>query len=869
MTIHFGNDFDNAPLQTGDISGLGYMYAGPEKLLTWLESQLGLSGNPNNIDYLRVELYRQSIAQIENAFYRNSYQADRFATAAYLLSWRDELLLGGWDFETTKDCPIRLTTLAQIETIFRKKIHAPENLTLGFADRFQRVLEKLGTSDILLEKVILYEPENYQEPVIMRFLSSIRLEIGQLAIEEVGSSQQTQSLPETIVLRSRRDSDAATFLAQLIRENPELYPTFIVPQPSLALELNLFNEGFPAMGVLSGSLARPSLQILKLAPVFLWEPVDVYKVMEFLTLPLKPLDSGLAQEIARVMADKPGFFSDTWFAAVFGYQESLEDSSKTKEQYDFWFDRRRYPMDQTAPKKEASQIYAYLMHWAKEHFEASGSNNNSLLVLAEQARRIHDLLEKLPEQRISYLELERIVRTIFEGSPVQLSAPEKGRFNFVHKPGSLTNAVENLIWWDFVADAESPKPEKWTGDEKKYLEEHDVMLSTPTQKSRLKQLLRRRPLEMAQKRLILVVPDQVDGAEVSPALLLSDIQIALGDSFFDQVFHVDKHSDRVRLSKSMKGSDHAPVALMSNQRQRPFLQIANPDLIPKTEYETATNLENLLYYPYRWFFRQKLRLYPSSLLSVKSDFTLLGSLAHRFFENLLKENLEQLDRDKVQSWVEEQAKSLLPREGATLLLYGREPEKNAFLNKVTSAAWSLVSIIRANNWKVKATELDLEGRFNSVPLRGKADIVLERETENAIVDLKWGGFKRRKELIMNEEDLQLVLYASLLKQTDDWPHTAYFILEEGKMISRNTQAFKEAILAGRDDIDHIEANSSILNKMEKTCQWRLAQIQRGSIELRTARTAVELDSIYEAELLELLEMKSEDARWDDYRMLLF
>ena len=122
---------------------------------------------------------------------------------------------------------------------------------------------------------------------------------------------------------------------------------------------------------------------------------------------------------------------------------------------------------------------------------------------------------------------------------------------------------------------------------------------------------------------------------------------------------------------------------------------------------------------------------------------------------------------------------------------------------------------------------------------------------------------------MNEEDLQLVLYANLLKHTDDWPHTAYFILEEGKMISRNTQAFKEAILAGRDDIDHIEANSSILNKMEKTCQWRLAQIQRGSIELRTARTAVELDSIYEAELLELLEMKSEDARWDDYRMLLF
>ena len=149
-------------------------------------------------------------------------------------------------------------------------------------------------------------------------------------------------------------------------------------------------------GVLSASLARPSLQVLKLAPAFLWEPVDVFKIMEFVTLPVKPLESGLALEIARVMAEKPGLFSDTWFAAVFSYLEQADVPEEAREQYNFWFDRRRYPADSAAPKRDAVAIYAYLQEWALRFHETSGSSNNSLLVLAEQARRIRELLETLP-----------------------------------------------------------------------------------------------------------------------------------------------------------------------------------------------------------------------------------------------------------------------------------------------------------------------------------------------------------------------------------------------------------------------------------------------------------------------------------------
>jgi len=871
MTIHFGNDFDGTVCIQALQAEAGSLYAGPNKLLHWLEAQLGCSGYPNNTEYIRIELYRQSLGQVDAAFYARSFEADRFATAEYLLQWRDELLLSGWNFEKDANIPPRLQTLAEVEFHFRKKINDPElsAMAMGYADRFEQVMQRINRVHIPLKKCCFYEPFELQRPYIQRFVRILR-ESNPAVILQWINPPNAALAPEVdiMLLQCRRDSDASTFLAQTLRENQALIPTFLAPQSSLALEQSLLSEGFAAMGIQSASLARPSLQILKLAPAFLWEPVDIFKIMEFLTLPLKPLDGGLGLEIARVMAEKPGFFSDTWFAAVFGYFETADAPEEARDQYEFWFDRKRYPVDKSAPKRDAVILYTYLHEWARIYFEETGSTNNSLLVLAEQARRIAALLDTLPEQRITFLELERIVRTIFEASPIQLAPAEKGSFPFVHKPGAFATTVDTLIWWNFLSLHDTPTPDKWQTAERTWLLKQDILLQTPRQQSRLNQLLQLRPLQWTTKRLILVVPEQADGADVQPNLLLSDLEVVLGKNFKHSVFHIDRSNDRERLSMKLRLPKQIAVPVRTGRRSRPHVQVAMPERIEAPEYETATNLESLFYYPHRWFFRQKLRLYPSSLLRVTGDNTLLGSLAHRFFEKLLQEDILGLNRTEVQEWVDKQAETLLPREGATLLLYGREPERNAFLNRVKNAAWRLVALLRSNGWSVEQTEMNLEGAIGEVPVRGKADLVLVRGVEKAIIDLKWSGSSRRKELILNGEDLQLVLYARLLPPDEVWPHTAYFILEEGKIIARNAQAFKEAIVAGRGGVDHVNVCTTIFEKMERTYHWRMEQINRGMVELRTARTASELEALYEGQLFDLLEMKNEDARWDDYRTLL-
>ena len=107
----------------------------------------------------------------------------------------------------------------------------------------------------------------------------------------------------------------------------------------------------------------------------------------------------------------------------------------------------------------------------------------------------------------------------------------------------------------------------------------------------------------------------------------------------------------------------------------------------------------------------------------------------------------------------------------------------------------------------------------------------------------------------------------LLTADDTWAHTAYFIIEEGKMIARNNLAFEEAT-AVAPDADYVEVNNRIWEKMLKTYRWRVEQLKKGEVEIRTEHTLLDLEDAYHGKLIDLLEMKNENSYFDDYKTLI-
>lgn len=900
MIIYFGLALDETAYPQLETTTGGVQYLGPQKLLLLLEAHLGLSVNPVNNDYLRIEQYRQSLLkhleQDGQAFYAASLNADPFATATELLHRRDDLLLAGWRFTEKSDLPTRLKTLAAVEAVFRGDKNF--ELSLGFADRIVAVLDVLIHKKTPIQQLNLSEPIELlplyfqkivqllkDQGVVVQILhpnsnysAETDLDRFKLALNAAPSKQkqQIQGDGSLLVLKGKRENILASYLAALLKKNPGFRPTFLIPDKSNTLDNALLLEGLPNMGILSASLARPSLQVLKLVPVFLWNPINPYKILEFASLSVKPLHNELASRIAIQMAQTPGIKGEGWHRTVNRFFDELKEraakdasinEAEIKNQYNFWFNRIRYDISKTVPKSDVIEIYQYLNQWAFKAFEDNGNKNHSLLVLSSQAQRIKELLERLPETQLTNLQLERIVRTIYEPAPVELYTKSVDCLPFIHQPNALIGGVDTFIWWNFIQNEQDHFFSRWYKKELDYLQKQGIQLDGPEQQNALLIWQRKRPILYTQKQLILVIPESINGSEAHPHTLFGDIE-ANFESLDKITITIDETKDQSLLNTWFSLPNWVALKKRQLGTPKPIINIQNAKNLEERDYETLSSLESLFYYPYQWVFRYKIKLQQSSILSVVKDNTLMGNLAHRFFEKLLDKNdINKWNRKQLDQWFDKEATSLLNREGATLMLYGREPERIGFLQRVKYAAWSMINLIRNNNWEIEATEKSLEGHFLHIPLNARADLVLKRGEERAIIDLKWRGASRRERIIRNEEDLQLVLYAKLLGDPEQWAHTAYFIMENGKMIARNNLAFKE-IIAVSPDAAHEEVNNSILKLMEATYQWRINQLKNGKVEIRCQQTQNALEEHYGAELLDLLEMKSNDAPFDDYRTLI-
>ncbi|MBK8562279.1 MAG: hypothetical protein IPN76_02785 [Saprospiraceae bacterium] len=60
--------------------------------------------------------------------------------------------------------------------------------------------------------------------------------------------------------------------------------------------------------------------------------------------------------------------------------------------------------------------------------------------------------------------------------------------------------------------------------------------------------------------------------------------------------------------------------------------------------------------------------------------------------------------------------------------------------------------------------------------------------------------------------------------------------------------------------------------MTATWLWRMKQLEKGIVEVRCRQTLLEIEDFYSEQegenQFELLEMKGEDAKYDDYRVLI-
>ena len=848
MQIIFGLSLDGPvfpPLLQDDGAVIGQVVCGPLGFLDILEKRLGLGGNWVPPVY-RVEMYRQrlKIADTGARFYSESFALDEHATAQTLLAWRDELFLAGWDFSVTEGNPQRLQDLAAVEQL------EAAALPFGFPERFHQVLSEVSCRKLHISRISLAEPRAQLGKHWEKLLSVIgscgvvvadyedaschaASDLGQLqAALQDGGSRTAAGDGSLVILRAESDMQAAELLSAWTGCTPSMRRLFLLPRNDNTLQRILTTCGQPNLGVRVYSSQRPILQVLSLVLDLLWEPLDPYRFIEFLSLPDTPLRKRVARKLASVVAASPGIGGEPWQQALTELQDQFETAGTeewgtVRKSIKEWLEHERFPFVTGIPKEVLCRVARRVGQWAGGHPLREDEDQTQLKALAAQATHLADILEVQPETHVMQPQLHRLLRLV-QGEGQALGEPaEAGHHYWITEPEAIRAPADETIWVGVTRLNSRHIPRSpWTIPERLFLKSASVVLPDPlTQLNRIVAGYAR-VARLTSKRLVLVVP-RLEAAEPSEAHpFLDSLEAIFGDTI---------HKLEVDGGEWLCGDNRLCTLAAEEVRQRNlprpyrYWQIA-PGSLPKRDVESYSSIVKVFNAPYQWVLRYPARLKEGPIQGIASHRNLMGTLGHRVFEKLFQPGMEcdPWKEADVTRLVDAMVAELLPKEGAVFLMPGHAAERRQFQRQIKRSAFEMGKHIRENGWRVVGTEKHATGALGNQDVAGYVDLLLEKDDGSlAVVDLKWTLARYLRRNFLENRACQLALYAHMLKKKT-LPHVAYFSLADALLVAPDRNGFKGARLA---EIPEGESLSGLVKAMRETYDFRCCQFDKGLIEV--------------------------------------
>lgn len=874
MKIIFGLSFDSGVTPDFVDEGEaihGQVVCGPMGLLSELELRLGLTGiRSDNI--VRVEQIRQAIKRLDKAhyFFSNSFKQDGYSVAKAILEKRDELALAGFGFEEQPSMPTRLKDLCVLEK--------EATLGDGVAARVDKVIKNLST----LNKMVSIDSHtacNELPPYIKRLFSKLE-EVGSkvsylepsnecLGKGDLLSFQHHLMNPSTEKVkfvgdgslelwRTVSELDLAEYMAAYLA-NGEEKPTVYLSASEDVLNECFMENGLSSIGSSRSSKARASLQLPSLLQAFLWEPMDLERVLEFLTLPVKPLNNLIARGLAKSISIKPGIGSDEWEKRLVEAKEKIpeEKLEKALSAYQMLFERKRYRYEEEIPILEVCELYAWLGKYC--HSYSQMQLNEHSAVLGKTSLACSSLVNVLSlmsdvQNSVGKLFLEKLVSDMILEVTAANCPEQVGRFDCIKHPASLRDAIPTLIWYPFVQKREFSTQSFWSKKERTFLKERGIELEDLQAKNVTTLTQYVRMITKVTGKVILGLPSQIKGETVQSHSLFVDLR-----SMAENLDVICKQPLADRKNKQIVLHDQIDLPKIDR-----ILSIASSTLLKERGKESYSSLEKLFYYPCDWFLNYVAKIKNESPFEISDKALLYGNVTHGLIEAFFLENKEVggINDALIDDWIGAHFTLFIEKEAMNILLPGRENDLLMLESVTLSALNNLVAYAKNNGWETIEPEVEFESEFCGVKFGGFADLVFRKKDELAIIDMKWGNKTKRSKQLEHNEDLQLGLYARLFENSGRFAHTAFYIINSKVLLAKNKKAFKEAEVPKYfDDAD--EAYQDLWDKMEATYKLRIEEIKAGTIEVVNDETLNLENPKYETS--ETIDMAAELDSYSDYK----
>ncbi|MFT7522118.1 MAG: ATP-dependent helicase/nuclease subunit B [Kiritimatiellia bacterium] len=788
---------------------------------------------------------------------------DRVGAAQWLVHAHDALRTNGWRGGPLDGSP-RLRAISSL-----RQSGDVASLRPGLPDILHEIADALLSRTLPTPvRVTLQAPRTAYSPVVQRILAALEdaghstsdaptpratapehTDLGKLQRALLGEPGQTLTGDGTVRLLDGETPWEAAALGTAMSADDR---TWLVTAEDALLDRVRARFDRPSLGLSESSRWRPALQILPLVLALQTSPQDPQTALELLTLPQSPVPRSVAHALLTALSEQPAVASPQWDRAL---SKSVDEHCAKYELDPKQLTERLaalFPKTPNAKVTSASliEVCETIARWAgargaKANQEAGNDGDSLLMAAASIASDLGRSLAQLPPQqtldRLQILQYHDLAvgSGVSNGSDADAGAPP-----VVSAPEATPTGIARLTWFGAIAGAaEQARSIPWTPAERASFIDSGMRLPVEGQERKREQDGWLHAVLAATSELDVIAwgTQGSDTAEPHPMLDLWSSRLTEGSL----------QAVRVRSQDLLTASDRTdtvPIPLTDAISPHAVWTVPS-GLISTTRRWSATSIESLITCPLKWTFTYAAGLRPGRSQSLPDLRMLAGRFAHSLFEEVLFEPTPKwsaVTPESASIRIIQRFNDRVETEAALLMMPQSEAFARQLRGKLGVAVANLVRQLKAGGWRPLAAEKavsDLGGTFGGEPMSGDIDLLVQHNSGRlGIIDLKLGGATYHASSLRKGTALQLAVYAkAVVNATEPLPPVAYFILEDGELLTTDETAFPLA--------DHHSGSNPAETYLdvERAWSWWGKTVRAGHVVGRGAhlKDDVELDHLQE------------------------
>lgn len=903
MKILFSPEYSGQIFTQSDVM-MDTVVANSIGLIDLLELRLGLHYEVTPV-YERIAHYYDAMSKYMSAYPNNvmakSFKVAGLSTAKSMLGWRDELRSADWKFNGA-DISDRLSVLIGVEKYFCQKDGSDMTERLHTVAE-QVMSQKLDCSEMTLQ---LACKKDLLKPSVSTLISTLEQQGAKVElIPEADHIGNNLSKVHHLITEGQQDkikldeNDSSLLIYQFPDERTAYEYLSYQKMDDVDVWINADNKQMdnwlmlmnqPMTGSVAADCIPQLTQLFVMGLGMFSSPLNVNTLIEWLNMPLHPIDRFFRSKLAESIVNEGGYRNDTCRQLIKDYidgklvylndeQKALpkDEQQKIREKD---YKRRQRMVDVFLPSLESVEkiktddvrlFASELSAWSRQRAHFMEKDHDSvqwieqLMTVANMCDALHILLGTVNTPTIDYKVIDSWISSIYEKGSYTNAAAERGCRIVVDSPSKIATVAKKTVWLGVEGD-DSHTLEcafLYPSEKRKLTEQQCIIPWDEANEGHYHEHMRMTPLRMTKDQLILVVCKTRGGETTLKHPLIVRLE--------QQVENIEKFI----LTPKIDTGNMTEVKIVENGGVAAGLKFKYADKLKWPDHLSPTSIATLVEHPLDYLMEKILNITADGKAQMADVKTTMGNVAHAVIEVLFSpaESKRYATPEEIvlrmENYDAEYIK-VIEAKGATLQLAENRLKEKLLHEQLRVCLDTLLEILKNNDLKVTGCEQyvqanlklglpvasDKEEKEGERDVLGFIDMTLEdAEGYPVVFDFKWTTWaKGYQDKLESNRSVQLELYRIMLgqKERNEVRRVAYFLMPEARLYSKE-------IFKGQHCTQIIPVNrDNIVEKLRQSVIYRKKQLECGVVE--TNGVYDELQYVKDTESCGLFPLKKDEKK---------